>query len=72
MRENKAAFEKHFGDITQTQDVSQPPHDREEDDIWREFQGVKGSASSFIEETSAMWTEERCVARLGFLYSFSG
>jgi hypothetical protein len=38
----KAAFEKHFGDITQAQFVAQLPQDREEDDVCGKFKIVKG------------------------------
>jgi hypothetical protein len=72
MRQHKAAFEKHFGDITQAQFVAQPPQDREEDDVRGEFKRVKGRTGSFIEDTLAMGAEEHCIAKLRFLYSFSG
>lgn len=72
MRKHKAAFEKHFGDITQAQFGAEPPHNRQEDDVRREFQRVKRSTSSFIEDRSAMWTEEHCIAKPGLLCSFSG
>lgn len=71
MRKHKAAFEKHFGNITQAQFVAQPPQDREENDIRREFKIVKGRTSSFTEDMSAIWAEEHCIAKLGLLCSFS-
>jgi hypothetical protein len=70
MSKYKAAFEKHFGDITQAQFVAQPPQDREEDDVCGKFKIVKRSTSSFIEDMLAMWAEEYCRAKLGFLGSF--
>jgi len=72
MRQHKAAFEKHFGDITQAQFVAQLPQDREQDDVRREFKSVKGCTNSFIEDMSAIWAEEHCRAKLRFLCSFSG
>jgi hypothetical protein len=71
MRQHKAAFEEHFSDITQAQFLAQPPQDREADNVRGEFKIVKGSTSSFIEDMSAIWAEEQCIAQLGFLCSFS-
>jgi hypothetical protein len=58
MSKDKAAFEKHFGDITQAQFVAQPPQDREKDNICGKFEIVKRSTSAFIEDMSAIWVEE--------------
>ena len=54
MRHHQAAFENHFGDITQAQFGAQPPQDREEDDVRREFKRGKGSPSSFIGQCSSL------------------
>jgi hypothetical protein len=70
--ERKATLEKHLSHITQTQFIAQPPQDCQQDDICRKFKIVKGSASSFVENMVAFWTEERSITKFRFLCSFLG
>jgi hypothetical protein len=68
----KPRSRKHLSYVTQTQFIAEPPHDRKQDNVCGEFQVVKRSAGSFIEGAAAVRTEERRVAKFGFLQSFPG
>jgi hypothetical protein len=72
MCERKTSRQKQLSHVTQTQLVAEPPQDRKQDDVCREFKRGKGRASSFIENMLAIWTEERCRTKFRFLCSFLG
>ncbi len=72
MGERKTSRQKQLSHVTQTPFGAEPPQDRKQDDVWRECKRGKGSASSFIENRLAFWTEERCITQFHFLCSFLG
>ena len=72
MCERKTSRQKHLSHVTETQFVAEPPQDRKQDDVCREFKIVKGSASSFVEKMLSLWTEECCITKFRFLCSFPG
>jgi hypothetical protein len=68
MGESKTTRSKHLRDITQTQ----PPQDRQQDNVSRKLKEVKRRTGSFVKGTATVRAEERCVATFGFLRTLSG
>jgi hypothetical protein len=51
--EHPSSLEEHFGEISQTQLVTEPPQDNEEDDISGVFQEGERCSGALIEEALA-------------------
>jgi hypothetical protein len=70
MGEGPPALQKHFGNITKTQFVAQPPQDDEEDDIRRIFKIIEGSAGAFIKKVFASRAAEYPIPEDSFFALF--
>jgi hypothetical protein len=54
MREHKTPLQKHFGQITQTPFLAQPPQHDEQDKISRIFQKVEGGFCTLVKGSLAI------------------
>src|SRR5450755_193524 len=68
MSEDKTTLEKHLSYVTQTQFVTEPPDDCEQNNLCREFKIIEGSSRSFVEGTATLRTEECEIPKFGFLH----
>lgn len=65
VRELKAAFQEHFGEVTKAQSVTNAPQDDQQHDVGGKFKIVEGRARPLIEGPMAVMAAKHAIAELG-------